>query len=135
MIDETKMTAVDPSVGPDEGRSRKTCIERNITDEYEEIKDFEEIQKDTLKAADSSCLNTVSMTELLDSVYQSSPPVIDGLLYRGMYLFAGAPKLGKSFLMSQLAYHVSTGAPLWGFHVHAEPAITAGHSPLSRSGR
>jgi RecA-family ATPase len=35
----------------------------------------------------------------------------------GTYLFVGAPKVGKSFLMAQLAYHVSTGQPLWGFPV------------------
>ena len=30
-------------------------------------------------------------------------------LYAGTYLFVGAPKVGKSFLMAQLAYHVSMG--------------------------
>ena len=50
-------------------------------------------------------------------VYQSKPPVIDGLIYPGTYLFAGAPNLGKSFLMMELAYHVATGNPLWGFPV------------------
>ena len=29
----------------------------------------------------------------------------------------GAPKVGKSFLMAQLAYHVSKGLPLWGYEV------------------
>ena len=57
------------------------------------------------------------MTELFDSVYQGMPPIIDGLLCRGTYLFVGAPKLGKSFLMAQIAYHVSTGTSLWGFPV------------------
>lgn len=52
---------------------------------------------------DESYLHTVSMTELFDSAYQSKPPIIDGLLYRGTYLFAGSPKIGKSFLMAQLA--------------------------------
>ena len=47
---------------------------------------------------DESYLHTVSMTELFDSAYQSKPPIIDGLLYRGTYLFAGSPKIGKSFL-------------------------------------
>lgn len=61
---------------------------------------------------DESYLHTVSMTELFDSAYQSKPPIIDGLLYRGTYLFAGSPKIGKSFLMAQLAYHVSTGTNL-----------------------
>ena len=66
---------------------------------------------------DESYLHTVSMTELFDSAYQSKPPIIDGLLYRGTYLFTGSPKSGKSFLMAQLAYHVSTGTNLWGFDV------------------
>lgn len=33
------------------------------------------------------------------------------------YLFVGSPKIGKSFFMAQLAYHVSTGTPLWDYHV------------------
>ena len=32
-------------------------------------------------------------------------------------LIYGAPKIGKSFLITQLAYHVSTGERLWGFDV------------------
>ena len=58
------------------------------------------------------------MNELYETVYQSRPPVIDGLLYSGTYLFAGAPKVGKSFFMAQLAYHISTGQPLWNYEVH-----------------
>ena len=65
----------------------------------------------------SKNLNTVTMNELYDRVYQSKPPVIDGLIYPGTYLFAGAPNLGKSFLMMEPAYHVATGNPLWGFPV------------------
>lgn len=66
----------------------------------------------------SAQLSTVTMAELYDNVYQSRPPVIDDLLYSGTYLFAGAPKMGKSFFMAQLAYYVSTGIPLWKYHVH-----------------
>lgn len=62
-------------------------------------------------------LETVSMAELYDTVYPSKPPLIDGLLYTGVYLFAGAPKLGKSFLMAQLAYHISMGISLWDYPV------------------
>ena len=69
------------------------------------------------RVSDPSYLKTVSMTELFDSVYQGRPPIIDGLLCRRTYLFVGAPKLGKSFLMAQIAYHVSTGTPIWGFPV------------------
>ena len=49
---------------------------------------------------------------------QGQPPIIDGLLYAGAYILAGAPKIGKSFLVAQLAYHVSTGQRLWGYEVH-----------------
>lgn len=55
------------------------------------------------------------MSELYDAVYDSKPPLIDGLLYPGTYIFAGSPKLGKSFLMAQIAYHISTGTPLWTY--------------------
>ena len=65
----------------------------------------------------SKVLETVSMAELYDMVYPSKPPLIDSLLYTGTYLFAGAPKLGKSFLMAQIAYHISRGIPLWDYHV------------------
>ena len=57
------------------------------------------------------------MAELYDSVYPSKPPLIDGLLYPGTYLFAGAPKVGKSFLIAQIAYHTSMGVPLWEYPV------------------
>ncbi|HIQ86355.1 MAG TPA: AAA family ATPase [Candidatus Scatomorpha gallistercoris] len=67
---------------------------------------------------DPAYLPTVTMTELYDTVYESKPPVIDGLFQNGTYIFAGAPKVGKSFLMAQLAYHVATGKPLWGYEVH-----------------
>lgn len=117
MTDETRMTALNTSVGADDGRSLKKCTDDSITDEAEEIKRFEELQRELRRLSDPSYLKTVSMTELFDSVYQSRPPIIDGLLCRGTYLFVGAPKLGKSFLMAQIAYHVSTGTPLWGFPV------------------
>lgn len=69
------------------------------------------------QASDPADLPTVTMRELYETVYQSRPPVIDGLLCSGTYLFAGAPKVGKSFLVAQLAYHVSTGQKLWGYDV------------------
>ena len=62
------------------------------------------------RMSDPAYLHTVSMNDLYQNIYQSRPPVIDGLLYPGTYLFAGAPKVGKSFLMAQLAYHVSMRA-------------------------
>jgi len=79
---------------------------------------MEDILRELQRTSDPAYLHTVSMNELYQNVYQSRPPIIDGLLYPGTYLFAGAPKVGKSFLMAQLAYHVSMGLPLWGYPVH-----------------
>ena len=76
---------------------------------------FEDILRQMQRMSDPAYLHTVSMNELYETVYQSRPPVIDGLLYSGTYLFAGAPKVGKSFFMAQLAYHISTGQPLWNY--------------------
>lgn len=62
-------------------------------------------------------LQTVTMEELYDTVYPPKVPIVDGLIYNGTYLFVGAPKVGKSFLMAQLGYHVSRGISLWGYSV------------------
>lgn len=63
------------------------------------------------------------MPELYGTVYASRPSVIDVLLYPDAYILAGAPKLGKSFLMAQMAYHVSTGLPLWGYNTRRGPVL------------
>ena len=62
-------------------------------------------------------LEIISMTELYDSSFEPRVPVVDGLLNSGTYIFAGAPKVGKSFFMAQLAYHVAMGIPLWDYPV------------------
>lgn len=85
---------------------------------------------------DPAYLPTVTMTELYDTVYVSRPPVIDGLLQNGTYIFAGAPKVGKSFLMAQLAYHVATGQKLWDYDVRQGTvlylALEDGHERLQK---
>lgn len=58
-----------------------------------------------------------SMSQLYEEVYPPRIPVIEGLLHCGTYIFAGSPKIGKSFFMLQLGYHVSTGTDLWEFRV------------------
>ena len=62
-------------------------------------------------------MQTVSMPELYEMMYPSKLPVIDKFLYPGTYLFVGAPKVGKSFMMAQIAYHVSSGTPMWNYAV------------------
>ena len=66
----------------------------------------------------SDRLNTISMTELYDTTYPARAAIVDGFLYAGTYLFVGAPKIGKSFFMAQLAYCISTGNDLWDFKTH-----------------
>ena len=119
---ETKRTVPLPSVGADgEQPSSQTPI-ASIPEEGAENnppeKNYREMLRQMQRMSDPAYLPTVSMNELYQNVYQSRSPVIDGLLYPGTYLFAGAPKVGKSFLMAQLAYHVSTGLPLWDYPAH-----------------
>ena len=69
------------------------------------------------------------MTELYDTVYPPREPVADGFLYNGIYLFVGAPKVGKSFFMAQLAYHVAMGVSvlqevLWEYYDSAGAVST-----------
>lgn len=75
------------------------------------------------KLTDPHYLHTVSMNELFDNVYQPRHQIIEGLLHSGVYLFAGAPKVGKSFFVAQLAYHVSVGQPLWNFPVRKSDVL------------
>ena len=117
MNDEKEMTALSTSVGTDDGQSLNAISDNSITNKDADFNSFEEIQRKMMRMLDPRYLHTVSMTELYDTVYRSRPPLIDGLLYPGTYLFVGAPKLGKSFLMAQLAYHISTGTPLWNYPV------------------
>ncbi|WP_407721358.1 AAA family ATPase [Ruminococcus sp. JE7B6] len=84
-------------------------------EEYKSLSDFNSLE---LNCFDENYLHTVSMTELYDTVYENRPPIVDSLLYNGLYLFVGSPKIGKSFLMAQLAYHISTGTPIWNYKVN-----------------
>lgn len=121
---ETKeKTALGASVGADAGQSIHSQTTQIITGETPEINDLENISQEKFfiqiqKMQDPAYLHTVSMNELYETVYEGKQAVIDGLLYAGTYLFAGAPKVGKSFFMAQLAYHVSTGQRLWEYEVH-----------------
>ena len=127
MTDEKKkMTAHGSSVGADDGQPLHNPTENSISAFDEEINgDFQnssesldEIYRRMQRLTDPHYLHTISMTELYQTAYQSRPPIIDGLLYAGAYILAGAPKIGKSFLVAQIAYHVSTGKALWDYEVH-----------------
>ena len=63
-------------------------------------------------------LDTISADELMDKHFPPDLDLIDGLMSKGLYILAGAPKIGKSFLVAQIAYHISTGKKLWEYEVH-----------------
>lgn len=117
MENRKERTAPDLSVGADTEQPISKKTTSSISKYEGNIKSFEEMQRKMQLGLDPSYLKTISMNELFDTQYGSKQPLIDGLLYPGTYIFAGSPKLGKSFLMAQLAYHVSTGTPLWDYPV------------------
>ena len=67
--------------------------------------------------SDPGFLHTVTQNELLDKPLREEPDLIQGFLVSGVTLLVGAPKVGKSFLVLQIAYHISTGKPLWDFPI------------------
>ena len=119
MNSETKeKTAQNTPVSADVGQPNPNQPNESITDlTSESNENFDELRKKIRRMQDPAYLPTVTMEQLYDMVYEGRPPVIDGLLQNGTYIFAGAPKVGKSFLMAQLAYHVATGQKLWDYEV------------------
>lgn len=143
MVFEKKTTALNPAVGAAAEQSSQNMyvesiadLERKINEEIDhpgvcevdnaggngipesdwtDKQDEEEIYRIMRQMADPGYLPTMNMAQLYDQVYRAKPPVIENLLYPGTYLFVGAPKLGKSFLMLQIAYHAATGTPLWEY--------------------
>lgn len=59
-------------------------------------------------------LKVIPAEELLDTAYAPSGILVDGLMGQGIYILAGAPKTGKSWLVLWLANQVSKGEPVWG---------------------
>lgn len=117
-----KMTVQTPSVVAD-GEQPTTNIINSITPESEEIKNKD--RKDRLillghklnQESSKNYLPTINLDELFESVYRSKPAIVENLIYPGTYILAGAPKVGKSFLVAQLAYHIATGQKLWDYEV------------------
>lgn len=58
-------------------------------------------------------LKVIPAEELLDTAYVPSGTLIDRLIGQGIYILAGAPKVGKSWLVLWLANQISKGEPVW----------------------
>ena len=118
MNKEKEMTAPVVSVGADTEQSSQNLTDNSITDFDSDFKGSDDdFYREMQRRMAPDYLETVSMATLYDTDFEGQEPLIDGLLYRGAYLLAGSPKVGKSFLMAQLAYQVSTGTPLWNYPV------------------
>ena len=118
MENKKEKTAPDVSVGADTEQSSQNLTDNSLTDFDPDFKGADDdLYREIQRRMAPDYLETVSMTTLYDTDFEGQEPLIDGLLYRGAYLLAGSPKVGKSFLMAQLAYQVSTGTPLWNYPV------------------
>ncbi len=116
MLTEKEMTAPDALIGVGAEQSNQTNI--NIIAQNQgyfnpSAEEIFEAQMQYERENSPSYMETVSMPELYEMVYPAKPPIIDDFLYNGTYLFVGSPKVGKSFMMAQIAYHVSSGKPMW----------------------
>lgn len=75
MNKEKEMTAPVVSVDADTEQSSQNLTDNSLTDFDPNFKGFDEMQREILRMMDPSYLKTVSMSELLDNVYQSKPPL------------------------------------------------------------
>lgn len=139
MTAKEKMTAPIASVGADvEQSSSNKLTNQSIADlpgkgNLQATNNAENTAKSANKK-NLDDLETVSMMELYDTAYPPKLPIVDGLLYNGTYLFVGSPKIGKSFFMAQIGYHISKGLPLWGFSVR-QGTVACSFRPCSRKVR
>ena len=113
-MEKMKTTAPVSSVGADGVQPNVKNHNEIIANSQEQIN--QQAIKNPEKSGDGG-LHIMSMPELYDTVFVPRVPIVDGFLYGGTYLFVGAPKVGKSFFMAQLAYHVAMGIPLWDYPV------------------
>lgn len=60
-------------------------------------------------------LRTVDAQWLMQQPFKEPEWIIEDLMPTGLHLLTGAPKVGKSWLVLDLALKVSSGEPLWGF--------------------
>ena len=101
MTDKKQVPAPDLSVGADKEQTPSTDMKIITTQRAGFNNDF------------YAGLRTFTLDEALDSYFEPKEPVIENLLNPGTYIMAGASKIGKSFLVAEIAFHVATGKDLW----------------------
>ena len=60
-------------------------------------------------------LETIDAETLLSQPMRQVPFLVDDLLAPGLYILAGAPKVGKSWLALWLCTRIASGKPVWKF--------------------
>jgi len=63
-------------------------------------------------------LDVIAAEELMDTQLGDKRMLVDKMIGQGVYLVAGAPKTGKSYLVLWIAHCVSTGANVWGHETY-----------------
>ena len=58
---------------------------------------------------------TIDGNSLMAQEYEPLRFAIDKILPHGIFVFAGSPKVGKSWLTLDMCYAISTGGKLWDF--------------------
>ena len=89
-----------------------------LTDETQLLLNDTNIISNQNDECKENILKTLSLNQIYDTVFQPKTQILEGMLQTGAYLFVGAPKIGKSFLMAQIGHNVSKGVPLWGYKTY-----------------
>ena len=128
MIAEKEMTALESSVAAEAGQSSAMNAENSIAQPHPDGKKNLQVLTKELRAIqranDPNRLKTFTMQDLYETVHPGRPPIVDGLLYPGTYIFAGAPKVGKSFLMEQFPTTSGQGSLYGSFRYGRAPSST-----------
>ena len=59
-------------------------------------------------------LNTIDARALMAADFCPPVEIIENLLCQGLYILAGSPKVGKSWLCLWLCLQIAKGEPIWG---------------------
>lgn len=129
--EKEKPTVPNPPVGADGEQSISNEITHSIPatankinpHSLEKREELDERLRRIKRMSDPNYLHAITMAELFDTVYQNTEPIVEKLLYPGVYIFAGAPKKGKSYVMLQIAYQICMGEPLWEHPVRQGPCL------------
>lgn len=75
---------------------------------------YEQHHKYERQKTEVPALSTISIQNLLEITFPEVLELIEGILAPGLYILAGAPKVGKSLLALDMALCVSEGRPILG---------------------